>query len=122
MPQSNDVPFLNLGGNGPWLAPVVIARNRGTLGGGLRLRLGLFRGGLSGPLYISEQVNQHKTMNADTETEDQGQNTPVYNTAEARQCLHLSGKLHEARQEIKALEADLALMGEGLRYLKEARK
>ncbi len=57
-----------------------------------------------------------------TDTDEQGQNTPLYPTAEARQCLYLSGKLHEARQQIKALEADLALMGEGLRYLKEARK
>ena len=63
-----------------------------------------------------------KTMNADTETEDQGQNTPAYPTAEAHQCLYLSDKLHEARQEIKALEADLALMGEGLRFLKEGKR
>jgi hypothetical protein len=55
-----------------------------------------------------------------TDTDEQGQNTPP--TAEARQCLYLSGKLHEARQQIKALEADLALMGEGLRYLKEGKR
>ncbi len=58
-------------------------------------------------------------MYTDTETEAQEQNTPVYPTAEARQCLYLSGRLFEARQEIKALEADLALMGEGFRWLKE---
>lgn len=58
-------------------------------------------------------------MYTDTETEAQEKNTPVYPTAEARQCLYLSGRLFEARQEIKALEADLALMGEGFRWLKE---
>jgi hypothetical protein len=56
-------------------------------------------------------------MYADTDNE-QGQ-TPAYPTAADRQCLHLSERLHEARQEIKALEADLALMGEGFQWLKE---
>ena len=60
-------------------------------------------------------------MNTDTDTDEQGQNAPAYPTAD-RQCLYLSGKLHEARQEIKALEADLALMGEGLRFLKEGKR
>jgi hypothetical protein len=61
-------------------------------------------------------------MHADTETDEQGQNAPAYPTAADRQCLYLSGKLFEARQQIKALEADLALMGEGLRYLKEGKR
>jgi hypothetical protein len=60
-------------------------------------------------------------MNTDTDNE-QGQNAPAYPTAADRQCLYLSEKLHEARQEIKALEADLALMGEGLKYLKEVQR
>jgi hypothetical protein len=60
-------------------------------------------------------------MNTDTDNE-QGQNAPAYPTAADRQCLHLSEKLHEARQEIKALKADIALLGEGLRYLKEVQR
>jgi hypothetical protein len=60
-------------------------------------------------------------MYTDTDTEDQ-QQPPVYPTAEARQCLYLSERLHEARQEIKALKADIALLGEGLRYLKEVQR
>lgn len=54
MPEGDDIALLHDALNGPALAPVVVARNRGTLGGGARLRLGLFRGGLSGSFYISE--------------------------------------------------------------------
>lgn len=63
-----------------------------------------------------------KTMYSDTDTDEQGQNAPAYPTAADRQCLYLSQKLHEARQEIKALEADLALMGEGPKHQKEAQQ
>ncbi len=51
MPKGDYVAFLNAALYGPSLAPVgVSSSNRGTLGGRARLRLGLFRGGLSGPL------------------------------------------------------------------------
>jgi hypothetical protein len=43
-------------------------------------------------------------------------------TEDQQQCLYLSEKLNEASQKIKALEADLALMGEGFRWLKERMK
>ena len=52
MPKGDDIALLHDALNGPALAPVVVARNGGTLGGGARLRL--FRGGLSGSFYISE--------------------------------------------------------------------
>ncbi len=55
MPQSNYVTLLNLGRNSSRLAPVVVAPlSRGALRGGGGPREGLFRGGLFGPLYITE--------------------------------------------------------------------
>lgn len=62
MPKGDGIALLHDALNGPALAPVgVSSRNGGTLGGGLRLRLGLFRGGLSGSFYIAEQINRHKS-------------------------------------------------------------
>ena len=87
-----------------------------SLGGG-RVFLGAAFAGFS----FSPNKLTIKTMYSETDTDDQ-QQTPVYPTAEARQCLYLSERLHEARQQIKALEADLALMGEGSKYLKEAQQ
>lgn len=62
MPKGDYVALLNPGRNSSRLTPVVVTRNRGTLGGELRGREGfLFRGGLSGSFYIAEQINRHKS-------------------------------------------------------------
>jgi len=43
---------------------------------------------------------------------DDPENTPIYPTEADRQCLKLSEKLWEARQNEKAARADLALLNE----------
>ena len=54
-------------------------------------------------------------MNTETDEEK----TPVYPTEADRQCLKLSQALFEAREELRAAQADLAIMREGLQEIKK---
>jgi hypothetical protein len=55
MPQSYYVALFNLGRNSSRLTPIIVSPlSRGALRGGGGPREGLFRGGLFGPLYITE--------------------------------------------------------------------